>query len=537
MTASTESQGVIAGPDRRTGVGDGAHKGLGWRRVLVIWAIATLGLFAVFWQTAWSMVLLWADSSLYGHCFLIVPASAYLVWVRRAVLKAVDPVSCLPCAVAVVIPAAAWLLGNLTGTQIVQQTALVVMFQLLTWATLGTQVVRILLFPLAFLFFAVPFGAFLIPPLQDFTAQFVVRVLQLTGMPVYIDGWMIHIPSGRFHVAEACAGLSFLISTLALGFLASNLMFRSFWRRLLFIGLAVAIPIVANGFRAYGIVMIAHLSNYQIAVGVDHLTYGLIFLSIVTFCLLGVGMTFRERDVGQAAAAPGIFVTSTKAGTAHRAAFACLVAILSVGLIRAYALYTEDRLLVTGPVDFPQLVAPKSWNGGLAGGSEWRPRFESADKVTLETFTHNDMSVGLFVALYSHQRQGHEVVSPTNSFAPNRAWAVSQGGQVDAVVEGEKLPLGYLRLQNRGTHRLVWYWYWVDGRYTANPYVAKLLDARAKLLGGDSRAAVIALSTIEDESPAQAGEILQKFLDDAGRIRSVLEATSPRVQPQGRQPG
>ena len=44
----------------------------------------------------------------------------------------------------------------------------------------------------------VPFGEFLVPRLQDFTAAVVVLGLKLVGIPVFVDGVFITIPSGNF---------------------------------------------------------------------------------------------------------------------------------------------------------------------------------------------------------------------------------------------------------------------------------------------------------------------------------------------------
>ena len=86
-------------------------------------------------------------------------------------------------------------------------------------------------------------------------------------MPFYLDGLMIHIPSGSFYVAEACAGARFLICAVALGFLVANLNYRDFSQRLLVIGLSIVVPIVVNGFRAFGIVMTALLTDSVIFKG------------------------------------------------------------------------------------------------------------------------------------------------------------------------------------------------------------------------------------------------------------------------------
>ena len=186
-----------------------------WRAAVWTLGLGIAILLGIFWQTGWSAVSTWYNSDTFGHCFLILPAAGYLAWRRQALLLEAPPQATLWGLALLALAACGWLVGELTGTLVVQQFALVAMIQSLAWALLGHRATWILAFPLFFLFLAVPFGDFLIPPLQDFTAEFVVRALRLVDMPVYVDGWMIHIPSGSFHVAEACAGARFLISTVA----------------------------------------------------------------------------------------------------------------------------------------------------------------------------------------------------------------------------------------------------------------------------------------------------------------------------------
>ena len=95
--------------------------------------------------------------------------------------------------------------------------------------------------------------------------------------------------------AEACAGLRFLIAMIVLGVLFANITFYTWSRRLLFMLLAVAIPIVANGFRALMIVLIAYWSDHTIAVGVDHIVFGWVFLTFVTVLILATGMAMLSK--------------------------------------------------------------------------------------------------------------------------------------------------------------------------------------------------------------------------------------------------
>ena len=72
----------------------------------------------------------------------------------------------------------------------------------------------------------VPIGDALITPLQDFTARFAVELLRLSGIPVFHDGVMIQIPNGLYEVAEACAGIRFLIANLVISALFAHLAYE-----------------------------------------------------------------------------------------------------------------------------------------------------------------------------------------------------------------------------------------------------------------------------------------------------------------------
>ena len=115
-----------------------------------------------------------------------------------------------------------------------------------------------LAFPLLFLLFAVPFGEVFIAPLIEFTADFTVAAVQLTGIPVLRNGTRFDLPTGSWSVVEACSGVRYLISSVTLGCLYAYLTYRSTTRRALFVALSIVVPIIANGLRAYMIVMIGH---------------------------------------------------------------------------------------------------------------------------------------------------------------------------------------------------------------------------------------------------------------------------------------
>ena len=253
-------------------------------------------------------------STAYNHCFLVIPIAFYLLWDRRAALVGV-PRQLMPTALLLGVPlAAVWLVSERLGIMEGRQLAAVSFVEVLFLAMLGKRLWWAVAGPLLYLYFLVPFGEFLTPGLQDITTFFIRHGLEILGVPAYIDGYVIEIPQGTFFVAEACAGLRFLIASTAFGCLYTLLMYRSPLRRGVFILVSILVPIIANGLRAIGIVYLGYILGSAEAAAVDHILYGWIFFSLVILLLIALGLPFREDEVSTGSAsrfveAPADFVT------------------------------------------------------------------------------------------------------------------------------------------------------------------------------------------------------------------------------------
>ena len=137
-----------------------------WRWALTALAVL-LGLtIFLYWQTASTIVLIWSRSETFTHGFLVPPITAWLIWRQREVLTRMAPRPSLWAIVLLAGASLAWLLGDLSAVNALTQLALVAMLVLLVPALLGWQVTRSIIFPLGFLFFAVPVGEFAMPQLM-----------------------------------------------------------------------------------------------------------------------------------------------------------------------------------------------------------------------------------------------------------------------------------------------------------------------------------------------------------------------------------
>ncbi len=267
------------------------------RALLVTTPALLLGLLLlalVFRPEILAALAVWSGSTAYNHCFLVLPIAIWLAYDRRRLLGAV-PIRPRPAAVLLALPlGCGWLLFERLGIMEGRQFMALGFVELLVLVVLGGRMVRALRAPLLYLIFLVPFGAFLTAPLQDFTTRFVVLGLDLLGIANYSDGHTIEIPEGVFFVAQACAGLRFLIASVAFGVLYAMTLYRSPWRRVLFVAVSAVVPVLANGVRALGIVAAGHWIGSARAAAADHLIYGWLFFSAVILVLILAGLPFRE---------------------------------------------------------------------------------------------------------------------------------------------------------------------------------------------------------------------------------------------------
>ncbi|MDR3533308.1 MAG: exosortase [Rhodopila sp.] len=268
-----------------------------WRRLVLPLGLGLLLLGALFNKEVVAAVQTWDASTAYNHCFLIIPIALYLLWDRRFDLVGIQARP-MPAVVLLGPPLAfAWLVSERLGIMEGRQLIAITFVELLFLAVLGKRLWWAMAGPLLYLYFLVPFGEFLTPKLQDITTWFVRHGLDTLGVPAYIDGYIIEIPQGTFFVAEACAGLRFLIASIAFGCLYALMMYRSPVRRGLFILVSIIVPIIANGFRALGIVYLGYLLNSAQAAAADHVIYGWVFFSAVILILIALGLPFRQDEI------------------------------------------------------------------------------------------------------------------------------------------------------------------------------------------------------------------------------------------------
>ncbi|SFU47173.1 exosortase A [Pseudoduganella namucuonensis] len=482
-------------------------------RALAIAALALLALGALYHGTAASLVAIWNSSETFTHGYVILPISLWLVWRRRAVFALHPPRPCWPALALLALAGAGWLLARMGEVQVVMQYAFVAMLPLAALALFGATLARALTFPLLFLLFAVPFGEVFMDALINFTADFTVWALQATGIPVLRSGNQFEIPSGNWSVVEACSGLRYLVSSITLGCLYAYLTYYSTRRRLAFIALSVVVPIIANGLRAYMIVMLGHHSGMTLAVGVDHLIYGWLFFGLVMLLMFWVGGRWREDEPPAGARAEQAAAEARTALPVRAGAMAAMAAavVAVAGLWPAAAAYYDRVNFNPNPPRLaPALAAPAA-----APFTRWLPAYMAADATVRQTHLQDGAPVAVHLLYYRNQRNGKSLISSTNRLTSNdddAGYHVVSSGQRAEQAGGGAFAVREARVKGPDGELLVWHWMRVGEHDTTNNYTGKLWQAWSKLAGrGDDGAAVL-LATPLTDSPDAARATLRAFL-------------------------
>lgn len=487
-----------------------------WRRLLPLTGLLLLVLLGAYWSTAVSLVAIWYRSETFAHGFVIAPISLWLIWRIRNRLLALAP---QPGSIGLLLLlgfSLLWVLAQLAEVSVVAQFALVAMLPATVWALLGNRVTAAMAFPLLYLLLMVPAGEVLLLPLMNFTADFTVAALRLTGIPVYREGLWFMIPSGSWSVVEACSGLRYLIASGTLGLLYAYLTYQSFTKRAVFIIASLLVPILANGIRAYIIVMLGHLSGMKLAVGVDHLIYGWVFFGIVMLALFWGGSYWRDPDP-----LPDGAETASTLPAYPLPWIVWPVLALLAGPVLFWGLSQPYR----GPAPALQLKAVPQWSLTQAAPDDPRPDFGRPAAQARQGWRNGEGRVGTYVALFAGAAGESRLVSSGNRLfdTGSPAWqlleqsiADSPVGQVrQSVVRG---PTGKWLLQQC---------YLIDGERVVSDYRAKWLQLRSRLLGSHGAGAALVVYVPYDEVGHSVRQIDLFWREQYPSLAAAVSASLP----------
>lgn len=377
---------------------------------------------------------------------------------------------------------------------------------------LGREAAARLAWPIAFVYFALPQWWVINDALQALTVMAVTPMVHWTGIPAYIEGNFVQIPSGAFEIAAGCAGLRYLVASLALGAFYALAFLRTWRRRALLFLAAGVLALLANWVRVYLLILVGHLTEMEhYLITVEHDTAGWVVFMVLVSPVLFLGRWLEQQE-DRLAPAHGSRMLGGQAAPAAvvspqvmpAAVLAGLVLLLPAGFARDS--FGGDVQAVT----LPEQVGAAGRLGGAT--SAWQPVFVNAvsDRAT---YIVRDRVIEAYVGLYAHQDIEHRLIRGRNN-PLGRGFLEISRKKLAVPAGAYAVPLVEYQGSLHGQKRVIWTWYLVAGIPARGALDAKWAELRG-LLRGRHDALVFALSAECDFDCEGAKVALAEFLVEA----------------------
>lgn len=266
---------------------------------LAQWGLLTICLGVLYHDICLSLFRQWWQDPDYSHGFIVPLFSVWVVWNSRQKLKDIKLAHgrfgwlIAFCGLGILV------LGSLGAEEFLSRASLPIVIAGLLIQFRGWRYFRVLVFPWAVLFLAIPLPAIILNeislPLQYLASSLGSTLLKLVGIPIIREGNLISMPAITLDVAEACSGLRFLISLITLATIYGYLKESNSVRRVAIVCAAIPVAIGANGLRIMGSGIAAQYGDPELAAGFFHTVSG-----VVVFAVALALLVFVDRSLGWA---------------------------------------------------------------------------------------------------------------------------------------------------------------------------------------------------------------------------------------------
>src|SRR5262245_4996995 len=112
------------------------------------------------------------------------------------------------------------------------------------------------------------------------------------------------------------------------------------------------------------------------------------------------------------------------------------------------------------------------------------PDITEGEPTSLRTYISGTDSVQLAIAYYGIRNGGQDMMNSENKKRYQGDGVVLSEGQDTVRVNAEPFVVDSANIRLFSHSRLIWTWYSIDGTFTANPYLVKLLQLKSVLMKG-----------------------------------------------------
>jgi len=447
--------------------------------------------------------------------FLIPVAFVYMLWDRRDLFLDLEiKPNILWGSLLLVFSLAILIAGQISYTHTLRELAVVFSVFSLVLLLFGSQYIRKLFWPLAYLILMTSLPTDLLArssdTLQLISATVGANMLESFGYAVYREGNVLHLPHITLEVAEECSGLNQLMSAIALGVPIAFTMVDKWWKRLAILLLSCLFGILANWLRVV-LIAIWHYDSAKTNIHGPQEIYQLPFIFLV-----GVFLTFlialaiadkekpeRQSDVQLANGTDSSKAHNGKIKTAPLIAISVLaMAAVFLNIWKVEPVYLEHEL-----AQFPMSIA----------GFEGKPITELAkpfhtglaqEELIASYSNPAGGIVNVFIGYFQSQDADHELVDYRYNWLHDGAQAI------DIPARSSSVRMKMNRVETKTGPGTAFFVYEVNGRSLIDLKKVKFASLLDALFHQRSNGAIVIVifDKVTDKLSAEEQEFLTSLL-------------------------
>jgi exosortase D (VPLPA-CTERM-specific) len=473
----------------------------------------------------------------FSYGYLIPFIVAYLIWIKKDELqeKVSRPawIGILPLLLGLFF----YWLGELGGEFMTLYLSMWLVVVGLGWIHLGWAKLKVIWFPFFYMLSMFPPPAFIIAnltlKLQLIASKLGTGMIDLLGIPVFLEGNVIQLEYTKLQVVEACSGLNSLISLLVLSLLLAYFFKDHLWKRTTLFFSSIPLAIFLNATRITLTAVLYKYFGQVVADGFFHNFSGLVIF-LVSIPTLFLELWFlqklppiaRKTTESMGPRKDESFKKTASSLTQARVLrpqFGVAVLLMGITLVLSTRIDFQEKTPILKPFSaFPLAVAEWTTRGMQAMDKIYLDTLDLSDYLIADYYNPRRQSVNLYVAYYASQSKGKSIHSPTTCL-PGGGWKINQTGTI--ALEVSKNPDRPLRV-NRAVMQLgkgrqvAYYWFSQRGRVLTNAYQLKIYNFIDSIKMQRTDGALVRIITTIGalEKLEDADERLKKFIREMNPV-------------------
>jgi len=267
----------------------------------MLWGLLALSFIACYFTTfQWLHYKYQGQDSYYSHGYLIPFVTVYLVYLRRSEISEA-PVGSSSWGLGIIVLALmVRIFGAMGDINFTSGFSMVLYCFGCSLYLLGTQITKILAFPLFFLVFMCPIPEAYINivalPSKTLATSLALTIMDMLRIPYVREGFIVHLAQSTFVVGTPCNGMRSLISFTALGALMLYLFRTSLWKKILFLAIIPLLALLLNGSRIALLLWIASTYGEKAASPESYLHDG---SGLLVFVIGFIAMVFLVKKINE----------------------------------------------------------------------------------------------------------------------------------------------------------------------------------------------------------------------------------------------